>query len=90
MRAAIFVDAGYLYAAGSSAIGGQVRFVAARSSEELDLIAKLTPNAPIPQELDGALLWTCGSRLNRWLEEPEKHYVRNEFRERAKNAQAES
>ena len=64
-------------------------FVAARSSEELDDIAKLEPNAPIPQELDGALLWTCRSRLNRWLEEPEKHYVRNEVRTRTRAAQAQ-
>ena len=65
-------------------------FVAARSSDELDDIAKLEPSAPIPQELDGALLWTCRSRLNRWLEEPEKHYVRNEVRKRARAAQAQS
>ena len=65
-------------------------FVAARSTDELDDIAKLEPNAPIPQELDGALLWICRSRLNRWLDEPEKHYVRNEVRKRARTAQAQS
>lgn len=65
-------------------------FVAARSSEERDTIAMLNPNVPIPQELDGALLFTCRSRLNRWLDETEKHYVRDEVRKRARVAQAQS
>lgn len=50
----------------------------------------LNPNVPIPQELDSALLFTCRSRLNRRLDETEKHYVRDEVRKRARVAQAQS
>ena len=67
-----------------------VEFLEARSSEELSTIAMLKPNAAISQELDRTLLWTCSSRLNRWLEEPERHYVRNEVKKRARAAKAQS
>ena len=65
-------------------------FVIMRSPEELGAIAGLDPQAPIPQELDRELLRICGSRLNRWLEETEKHYIRQESREQAMIAHGKS
>lgn len=56
-----------------------VKFVEDHSEE----LAEIQQNSPIPPQLDGKLLMTCGSRLNRWLDEPEKHYIRREFKKRA-------
>ncbi len=53
-----------------------VNFVEDHSVE----LAGIQPNTQIPHELDRKLLGTCGARLKRWLNEPEKHYVRNEIR----------
>lgn len=50
----------------------------------------LSPSSPIPQEQDIALLRAGKHKIGRWLEEPEKHFLRAEFKkavvEREKNA----
>lgn len=48
-------------------------------SEEL---AALQPNSGIPPQLDRELLRICRSRLDRWLDKPERHYIRDEIKKR--------
>lgn len=52
-----------------------------RHSDELANIP-FQPKSQIPSQLDRELLKTCSSRLNRPLDEPERHYVRKEIKKR--------
>ena len=69
----------------SSALNSIVdEFVAKLNQDESDDVAKLSSGSLLPREFDGRLLAASRYRIGRSLDEPEKRYVRNRFREQAR------
>ena len=69
----------------SSALDSIVdEFVARLNQDELDDVAKLSSGSLLPREFDGRLLAASRNRISRSLDESEKRYVRNRFREQAR------
>ena len=56
-------------------------FVSSLSSDEIQLVNNLDANASIPKAIDGRLLATCRSSLQRDLEHVERSEMRKRFRE---------
>ena len=61
-------------------------FVGSLGQDRLKYIAELPPHDPVPHEFDSRLLAISRSRIERDLDESEKRYIRNKFREKTKAA----
>ena len=62
--------------------------VASLSADQLRLIAKLDVDQQVPGEYDGRLLTTSRARLAKNLDESEKRYLRERFKQAARDALA--